>query len=295
MTLAFGRHGHPIEILLPADAWAFHNATKLFATKTNPEGGTLVHVVQVRVFGTAPVSSDGEEESAAYDERLDFIKETYPVAENACADFIEWVRLGDQPWLGLHRQRPIRVGWPVVCDERAEYTFGNEILPSGDPPPRERPGEAAISPAGIASAAAWLGGAGGVLPIGEALLADALHFAWSNPSDLQRAVLMAAIACEVKVKETLHERAAAELRPLLDVILGSPRDWSVAAVGLFDKPMHATLNRSLKSESAALYKGVGRLFELRNRIAHRGEKPLDGAGKEAVAAARDVFRWLDSL
>ena len=49
---------------------------------------------------------------------------------------------------------------------------------------------------------------------------------------------MAAIACEVKVKMTLRERADPAQRPLLDFALDNPREVTVtAAYGLFDKLM----------------------------------------------------------
>jgi hypothetical protein len=57
------------------------------------------------------------------------------------------------------------------------------------------------------------------LPIGETFLADALHFAWAHPPDLPRAVLLAAIACEVKVKQILRERTTSSIRPMIDVLL----------------------------------------------------------------------------
>ena len=111
------------------------------------------------------------------------------------------------------------------------------------------------------------------LPVGESLLADALYFLASDPPDPQRAVITAAIGCEVKVKQTIRSKAPAVLIKLIDLILDSPRDWSLAAIALFDRGAEAGLRLILGRTIGELFKRVALLFEVRNKIAHKGERP----------------------
>ena len=85
---------------------------------------------------------------------------------------------------------------------------------------------------------------------------------------------MAAIACEVKVKEVLRRSAGKEQRSLLDFALDNPREVTVtAATGLFDKLMLATAGRSLRHDDRQLFKHIQELYTVRNRIAHSGRLP----------------------
>jgi hypothetical protein len=60
---------------------------------------------------------------------------------------------------------------------------------------------------------------GGALPIAETLLVDALYFIGLKQPDWQRAVLIAAIACEVKVKDTPRRRCPTDRLYSVDLIL----------------------------------------------------------------------------
>jgi hypothetical protein len=124
------------------------------------------------------------------------------------------------------------------------------------------------------------------------LLADALHHANANPPEFRRAVLLAAIALETKVKVRLRDLAKPANLPLLDFILANPRDVSVSAAVLFDRVLQCAAGRSLRIENKALFKRLERLFEVRNKLAHRGIKPSDVEAKDGVFAAREVFAWL---
>lgn len=121
--------------------------------------------------------------------------------------------------------------------------------------------------------------------------------------DTGRAVLLAGMAAEVKIKRTLTAKVRTELRPLLDFILENPRDMSVATSQLLDKPLKAALGISLREEKRNLpdeYKTLWKdvtetLFLRRNRVAHLGwQPPLDEA-KEAVEIAGRLFAWLDTV
>lgn len=133
------------------------------------------------------------------------------------------------------------------------------------------------------------------IPMPELLLADASYYTRRlRPAEAQRAILMAAIACELKVKQTLRT-CAGDHWPLVELILDNPRDVSVAAANLFHKGMKATTGRSLQEEEAGLHRAVTRLFEVRNRVAHGGAMPDPREARELVIAAAAAFRWLDDV
>lgn len=118
----------------------------------------------------------------------------------------------------------------------------------------------------------------------------------SDRLDTPHAVLLAAIAAEVRIKETLRVVATNELRPLLDVVLDSPREVSIAAGQLLDKPLNAIAGTSLRDADKPLFKRVTQeLFPLRNRVAHYGYRPTTQEARDAVAAAAELFTWLDGL
>lgn len=107
---------------------------------------------------------------------------------------------------------------------------------------------------------------------------------------------MAAIACEVAVKQSLRDAARPEQQELVELVLSSPRDVSLAAATLFDKGCKAVVTRSLKEENASLYKRVDKLFQDRNKIAYRGGEGLtDDVLAEHVATAREALEWLSTV
>jgi hypothetical protein len=129
-----------------------------------------------------------------------------------------------------------------------------------------------------------------------ALAKVAEHYARYAVRDLRRAVLMAAIACEVKLKETLRRCATDAQQSLVDFALDNPHEVTVtAADGLFDKLMLATLGRSLRKEDTPLFKDIQRLYKVRNAITHRGTMPDEADVGCVVRAARRCFIWPDSL
>ena len=173
--------------------------------------------------------------------------------------------------------------------------YAKLVLPHTSPDEPDYPADVFLDQAGLDSFVPLLNDCRPELPVGESLLADALYFLSSDPPILQRAVITAAIGCEVKVKRTIRSKAPAASLKLIDLILESPRDWSLAAIALFDKGAEAALGRSLKSDNRELFKRVALLFEFRNKIAHKGERPQASTAKDAVGAAQEVFRWLDKL
>src|SRR5262249_7608397 len=129
------------------------------------------------------------------------------------------------------------------------------------------------------------------ISLGEALLADADYFRWSHfPQAIPGAVLLAAIGCEVRVKEVIRATAG-ERKAAVELLMERPRDFSVAARSLFSDVMAAANGRSLKQEHPDLEKRLGRVFEIRNGIAHKGAIPSLVVARECVETARDVMVW----
>jgi hypothetical protein len=78
--------------------------------------------------------------------------------------------------------------------------------------------------------------------------------------------------------------------------LENHREVTVTAVdGLFDKLMKTTQGRSLRDDDRPLFNRVKELFELRNRIAHRGAGASRDEARAAVRSAMDAFAWLERI
>lgn len=132
--------------------------------------------------------------------------------------------------------------------------------------------------------------------LAELLLAEGGHYLW-RPERLaaDRAVLMAAIACELAIKSALREFADPSDLLWVDLVVNNPRDISVAAANLWHQAMKAATGRSLSEEDGALYKRLGRLISKRNGIVHRDER-VDAAGaRNLVGAAVEAFAWLRTI
>ena len=116
----------------------------------------------------------------------------------------------------------------------------------------------------------------GTPSLAELLLAEGRHYIW-KPERLapDRAILMAAIACELAVKTALGELADPDDLVWVDLILDNPRDISVAAVNLWNKAMKAATGHSLSVENGALLqKRLETLISKRNGIVHRDDTRL---------------------
>jgi hypothetical protein len=152
---------------------------------------------------------------------------------------------------------------------------------------------------------------GGDPAVADLLLADArmvlspfgISQAWKRERRYTaRAVLLAAIAAEVKIKGTLVEKTPDELQGLLDVILDNPRDITIATGQLLDKSMKAAVGVSLLEQDKPLFKDVTErtstkwgLFPLRNRVAHHGYQPKLAEAEKAVDTVQRLFAWLNGV
>jgi hypothetical protein len=137
-------------------------------------------------------------------------------------------------------------------------------------------------------------GVGSSLP--RTLLADAKYLAWiTSPSQRREALLLAAIACEVAIKMALRRECFQESRALLDYALDNPRDVTQQAAGLFNNAAKAITGRSLKDEDNECWKGLVKLFQDRNNVAHRGEDVDPEALRNALLIATKSVNWAETL
>jgi len=222
----------------------------------------------------------------------DHLDELYEVASEVVTDLNERARVeGRQHWLGIAGEPVEGIGWGDLIDLDA-----NEVLPvdkylerSGGLRVVER--IQVIQPDQVHQIAEALTEPHAPM-LAEALLADASYYSSdAKPPDRPRALLIAAVACEVKIKESLRRRVAPEAEDLLELALRNTRP----TVALFGKVCKAVTGQSLSEENRLLYNKLGDLFDERNALAHHGKVPGDARVAESLSAAREAFRWLDGL
>jgi hypothetical protein len=128
------------------------------------------------------------------------------------------------------------------------------------------------------------------------LLAQASNSAMSNPDSSNGvAVVLAAIACEMKIKQCLTELSSDEKRALVNLIIPTKGRALLPVYELFKKVAAAVFGRSLFDEDPALFHRYQKLAEERNLFAHRGIEIHEKEAWAHVVTARNVFTWIDSL
>jgi hypothetical protein len=132
--------------------------------------------------------------------------------------------------------------------------------------------------------------------LAELLLAEGNHYLW-RPERLapDRAVLMAAMACEIRIKTALRELSDPSAHAWVELVLDNPAEVSVSASNLWHKAMKAATGRSLSDEDKALFKLVERLITKRNHIVHRGLHVEPTEARDLVNAAGAAFDWLRTV
>lgn len=131
-------------------------------------------------------------------------------------------------------------------------------------------------------------------PEADSLLAEAAWAVWpTQDPDTKRAVLLAAIALEVKVPQVLLGRASTDAQRLLEALLRRHRDSQMSTRFLLNEAVEALGGVPLKQFDGHLAKQIGLLFDLRNEVAHRGITPELSRTRDVVFAAQRVFDWLE--
>jgi hypothetical protein len=260
-----------------------------------------IDVVRVEVVTDSTVSAahfggSGGKESPRFGEVYELLRELNELARSTLRDLLEWARVrGRQHWLGVGGEAPAGLGNAELVDLDANQVLPVKLGLRPDLVIRRVRDEQVLSEKRLEKLLRRLSESPRP-QLEDTLLADAAYYAIdAAPQDPPRALLIAAIACEAKVKQTLREIVHPEGRALLELLLSNPRDYSLAAVALFDQAAKAVCGRSLKAEDRPLYKRVVKLFELRNALVHKREVPSDDDALDSVRAARQVFRWLNAL
>jgi hypothetical protein len=242
---------------------------------------------------------DHLEEITRGQEALDL---AFPTALSVAADFISWLRVeSGRYWLPPSHEAPgVLSGWliEVSSGRRVRNISFNPVIRLRG---FSRDAGLTIEDLDHVSELLREGAAPGTP---EVLLADARE-TLTGPSvehdwqavrrDVRRAILLAAIAAEVKIKTTLDDKTPPERKALVDIILKSFREVEVAIGELPHKTMKAAVGRSLHEDDGELFTAVKRLFTHRNNVAHRGEPPTLKEAQADVQAAVQLFSWLDSL
>ncbi|MBW9110149.1 hypothetical protein [Microbacterium ureisolvens] len=127
--------------------------------------------------------------------------------------------------------------------------------------------------------------------VAESLLADTWHLSdASGANDRDRAWIVAAVACEVRVKRELRERAGNDRGGMVELLLRRRSNLP----DLLDEVWSAVLGTSLRVEAPELFANVRSLSRQRNRIVHAGMRdPMVPLSLDPAQIARDLFEWLD--
>jgi hypothetical protein len=209
-------------------------------------------------------------------------------AKSVLQGLLAWARIkGPQAWLGLEHDAPERFGVIRMVDtSNPSEKLAYAVRAGGG---TMRHDSSALSPADMVDIFEKVRREE-ESPIAEGLLIDSQHFAWHlKPPDAQRAVLTAAIACELKVKRSLREATPEEKQPLLDLILRGRRPVK----DFFGLVFAASLGVSRADDEPSLFQDVGRLFTTRNGIAHRGERVSPQVASKLVGVATRAFAWVE--
>jgi hypothetical protein len=255
-----------------------------------------VWVESAASFDHPPPHSDGHDGQR---ELTKASKTALAVAE----DFLAWLRvLAGQHWLGMSHERPRHTGTADLIDLEVGKRIQN-INWQHQVTLTAFSEDDALDQRALDEIAERVN-QGRQVPEADLLLADARNTLMgpgteitiaTSKRDVRRAVLLAAIASEMKIRDTLREKTPQARRELVDLLLTNYRDVDIAIGELPHKAMRAAVGRSLHDEHPELFNAIKRLFKLRNDIAHRGATPSLSETQEVVIAAVELSGWLDSL
>ena len=288
--------GLPVAVRIPRAESAPNVDAPAFAVQKGPNGeitGAQVKSVIVEV----DIATEASIEDQSVVERI--FADAFAVATGALIGLLERLRVDcGQYFSGPSHVLPQLIGHATMVN-----------LAAGDPVPGRWPSdrfkmvlqdEPAVDLAAFVDAAARVA-ADEAPHIADVLLADSkeeIHrvrvFAEGRDVsfDAMRAVLLAAIAAEAKVKSTMLDRCPPDRRALVELVV---QRGNVGA--MTDKPMKAAVGRSLREDEEQLYHAVADrgLFWLRNQIAHGVRRPTEAEARTAVATAVELFKWLELL
>lgn len=294
--------GESVHALFPIDEPPLRQIGGLVTSSVSAEPSSdlvRVELVRAQVYVASDLSAAAWESDSGYREEAfegpasHLLWDGLASAQVAVGGFLEWVRVaGQQHWLGPAAREPEPTGPADLVDTEAwallPITIDTDRVIFRRVADSQVLDEASINSLADRSRLASP-------TLATRLLADAAHFAFEvDPPDTDRSILVAAIACEVGIKDVLRATATGSSSDLLDLLLSNPRDWSMAAAAIWHKPAKVVLGRSLLESDKPLYRELELLFRRRNRIAHRGESFSKEEARSCVDAAARALRWLRS-
>jgi len=240
----------------------------------NPVGVSPAYFVATLDWVVESTDSEAERES---------LQEAVEVLRAAATRLTDAIRLA-QPYSGLAGNTPRALALSAV------ETATCKTVPLGVPVDKAFPmavGYPVVDEEGVTRALA------GDLEVPEVLLAQGAYWTlWTPDPKPGLGVVLVAMACESKARRVLMDRVSEEMEPLLTVLFDKPRVFQEPAKDLFDHIANAVLGRSLRADDGALWKQIVKVFELRNRMAHRGTEPARSEVGPLIVAGYKVFDWL---
>ena len=265
-------------------------------------GGVIVHLVRTEVRFAGDLSAASKHEAIRARDAGDH--DTFEIfnahAQAVCSEgrligerlahsWLSHVRTAtEQPWLGVRAEPPRQHGRCWLEDRDA----GVRLIQLGPLQSASiRLGVPLVSLADLDRVRDLVDG-GHEPPTAETLLADARFLVReAEVVDAQRAVLIAAMACEIKVKGWMSANVGQDQSELLRLVLQRTSNLP----SLLNEPLEAAVGTSLKSADRQLFKAVEHLTALRNRIVHRGDDVEQPEAWRMVVTAQQLFRWLDEM
>lgn len=244
--------------------------------------------VEVEIEHDLPIERPDLATNAGYvAQASDAYKKGQLIAEQTAFEFLRWMRARSrQTWLGLLAERPRQYGRGSLC-----YHGGDDVMGFGPSWSRTfRPSQLRFERQYLDFIVDKVGHDKPVL-VSDELLADARHLIeGAEVPDIQRAIITAAIACEVRTAEVLLDRIMSSREPLLRLLLKQTSRLPF----ILDKVMETAFGLSLKVDDRELYGKVEELMRQRNAVVHEGA-PADLSklrGGPALVAT-DLYSWLD--
>jgi hypothetical protein len=194
-----------------------------------------------------------------------------------------------QSWLGLSAHAPEQYGPACLLNrETGEFLFGLGPMQSVT----MRSSQLRLDRADLSAVLNAI--SEDIEPgIAESLLADAWHLSdASGANDRNRAWIVAAVACEVRVKREIRQRAGTDRLDLVELLLRRRSNLPE----LLDEVWRAVLGKSLRTEDPALFEDIKSLTLQRNRLVHVGKgDPRVGTSLDPAHVAQALFDWLNAF
>jgi len=281
---------YAVRVEFPTDAGAFkrswvnpaHARPKGTRGPNGPNPVSVLRVIQVQVDMGRGLGDEGSGNAESV-----LVREARPAARAVVRRLLDWARTQDrQVWLLPPHMPPDEVDAARLMNSAGEIThgYGNEggviVMFSPEDSPRGDVSQGVTN---------W------EVPEAESLLAEAWWAIWpGNPPDTKRAILLAAIALEVKTPQTLQLLAQGDSRRLLELLLDRYDETPMSVNFQLNALAEALAGEALKAHDGKLAKSVKALYGLRNDVAHRGITPDVEPAQEAVEAAQQTFDWLEA-